>query len=73
MNTNRNRRGNVDVDTIISGIGITLVTLLGANIWLLLSVRDRIGKADKRIDLQVQRLSRIVEWVEGQGKWRRCA
>ena len=73
MNTNRNRRGNVDVDTIISGIGITLVTLLGANIWLLLSVRDRIGKADKRIDLQVQRLSRIVEWVEGQGKRRRSA
>ena len=57
---------NVDADIIISVVALALVALIGANTWLLLSVRDRVGKADRRIEGQNQRITKVIEWADGQ-------
>ena len=56
----------VDADLIISVVALALVGLIGANTWLLLSVRDRVGKVDRRVEGQNQRLTKVIEWAEGQ-------
>ncbi len=61
----------VDTDTIISTVALALVALIGANTWLLLAVRDRIGKVDKRVEGQNQRLTKVIEWAEDQGSPKR--
>ncbi len=61
----------MDTDTIISGVALAIVTMLGAIVWLQLSVRDRIGKVDKRIEAQGQRVTKLIEWIEGQSKPKR--
>ena len=63
---------NVDVDFIISAVALALVALIGANTWLLLSVRDKIGGVDRRVEAQGQRLTKLIEWIEGQGNKRRA-
>ena len=57
---------NVDADLIISVVALALVGLIGANTWLLLSVRDRVGKVDRRVEGQNQRITKVIEWAEGQ-------
>ena len=57
----------MDVDAIVSVVALALVALIGANTWLLLSVRDRIGGVDRRVEAQGQRVTKLIEWVEGQG------
>ena len=61
----------MDTDTIISGVALAIVTMLGLIVWLQLSVRDRIGKVDKRVEAQGQRTARLIEWIEGQSKPKR--
>ena len=61
----------MDVDAIVSVVVVALVALIGANTWLLLSVRDRIGGVDRRVEAQGQRLTKLIEWIEGQGNKRR--
>ena len=61
----------MDVDAIVSAVALALVALIGANTWLLLSVRDRVGGVDRRVEAQGQRLTKLSEWVEGQGKPKR--
>ena len=61
----------MDVDAIISAVALALVALIGANTWLLLSVRDKIGGVDRRVEAQGQRVTKLIEWVEGQGKPKR--
>ena len=56
----------MDADLIISIVVLALVALIGANTWLILTVRDRIGKVDKRVEGQNQRLKKVIEWAEGQ-------
>ncbi len=56
----------MDVDAIISVVALALVALIGANTWLLLSVRDKIGGVDRRVEAQGQRVTKLIEWVEGQ-------
>ena len=56
----------MDVDGIISAVALALVALIGANTWMLLSVRDRIGNVDKRIDAVGQRIGKLADWLEGQ-------
>jgi hypothetical protein len=56
----------VDVDAIISAVALALVALIGANTWLLLLVRDKIGGVDRRVEAQGQRLTKLIEWAEGQ-------
>ena len=56
----------MDVDAIVSVVALALVALIGANTWLLLSVRDRVGKVDRRVEGQGQRISRLAEWLEDQ-------
>ena len=58
--------GSVDVDAIVSAVALALVALIGANTWLLLSVRDKIGQVDRRVEGQNQRLTKVIEWAEGQ-------
>ena len=58
---------DVDADLIISVVALALVALIGANTWLLLSVRDRVGKVDRRVEGQNQRLTKVIEWAEDQG------
>ena len=57
---------SVDADLIISVVALALVALIGANTWLLLSVRDRVGKVDRRVEGQNQRITKVIEWAEGQ-------
>ena len=57
----------MDVDALVSVVALALVALIGANTWLLLSVRDRIGGVDRRVEAQGQRVTKLIEWVEGQG------
>ena len=61
----------MDVDAIVSVVVAALVALIGANTWLLLVVRDRIGGVDRRVEAQGQRLTKLIEWVEGQGQPKR--
>ena len=61
----------MDVDGIISVVALALVALIGANTWLLLSVRDRVGKVDRRVEGQNQRLTKVIEWAEDQGSPKR--
>jgi hypothetical protein len=61
----------VDVDGIISVVALALVALIGANTWLLLSVRDKIGGVDRRVEGQNQRLTKVIEWAEDQGSPKR--
>ena len=56
----------VDADLIISVVALALVGLIGANTWILLSVRDRVGKVDRRVEGQNQRITKVIEWAEGQ-------
>ena len=56
----------MDVDAIVSVVALALVALIGANTWLLLTVRDRISKSDKRVESLGQRVARLIEWVEEQ-------
>ena len=62
----------MDVDVIVSVVVVALVALIGANTCLLLSVRDKIGGVDRRVEAQGQRLTKLIEWVEGQGNKRRA-
>ena len=62
---------SVDADLIISVVALALVALIGATTWLLLSVRDKGGKVDKRVEGQNQRLKKVIEWAEDQGSPKR--
>ena len=61
----------MDVDALVSVVALALVALIGANTWLLLSVRDRIGGVDRRVEAQGERVTKLIEWVEGQGQPKR--
>ena len=63
----------MDTDTIISGIALAIVAAQGLNAWMVLSVRDRVGKVDRRIDALGQRVAKLIEWIEGQSKPKRRA
>ena len=56
----------MDVDAIISAVALALVALIGANTWLLLSLKDRISKSDKRVEALGQRITKLIEWIETQ-------
>ena len=61
----------MDTDTIISGVALAIVTMLGGIVWLQLSVRDRIGKVDKRIEVHGQRVTKLIEWIENNSSRKR--
>jgi hypothetical protein len=45
--------------------------MLGGILWLQLSVRDRIGKVDKRIEAHGQRVTKLIEWIENNSPRKR--
>ena len=55
----------MDADLIISTVALAIVVPMGVNTWLLLTLSDLIGKADRRIEGQNQRLTKVIEWAEG--------
>ena len=61
----------MDADLIISVVVLALVALIGTNTWLILMVRDKVGKVDKRGEGQSQRLTKVIEWAEDQGSPKR--
>ena len=61
----------MDTDTIISGVALAIVGMLGLIVWMIFSVRDRIGKVDKRIEALSQRTAKLSEWLEGQSTRKR--
>ena len=61
----------MDTDTIISGVALAIVSMLGLIVWMILSVRDRIGKVDKRIEALSQRTTKLSEWLERQSTRKR--
>ena len=61
----------MDVAAIVSVVVAALVALIGANTWLLLMVRDKVGKVDKRVEGQNQRLKKVIESAEDQGSPKR--
>ena len=63
----------MDADLIISGVAIAVILLNAASLFLILSVRDRVSDAAKRIDAQAQRITRLTEWLEGQKPVRKNA
>tara|TARA_B100001123_G_scaffold337760_1_gene382156 strand:+ start:1203 stop:1394 length:192 start_codon:yes stop_codon:yes gene_type:complete len=54
----------VDIDLIISGVAFAVILLNAASLFLILSVRDRVGDVSKRIDAQAQRITRLTDWLE---------
>lgn len=58
----------MDVDLIVSGVAFAVILLNAGSLFLILSVRDRLGNIVKRIDAQTQRVTRLTDWLEGQQK-----
>ena len=63
----------MDADLIVSAVAFAIILLNAASLLLILSVRDRVGNVDKRVDAQAQRISRLTEWLEGQKPTRKNA
>ena len=62
----------MDADLTISIVALAIVALNGASVFLALSIRDRVGAIGKRLDAQMQRVNRLIEWLEAdQGKKKR--
>ena len=58
----------MDADYIISLVAFAIVALNGGSLIFLLSIRDKIRSLTKKIEGQTQRITRLSEWLEGQGK-----
>ncbi len=63
----------MDADLIISAVAFAVILLNAASLFLILSVWDRVGNVDKRVDAQAQRISRLTEWLAGQKPTRKNA
>jgi predicted component of type VI protein secretion system len=61
----------VDADYIVSAVAVGIIVLNGLTLFLVFSARDKIGTLGKRLDTQTQRITRLTEWLEGQGKAKR--
>ena len=58
----------MDADYIVSAVAIGIIVLNGLTLFLVFSARDKIGTLSKRLDTLIQRITRLSEWLEGQGK-----
>ena len=63
----------MDTDYIVSAVAFAIIILNAASLLLILSVRDRVGNVDKRVDAQAQRISRLTDWLEAQKPTRKNA
>jgi hypothetical protein len=63
----------VDADLIVSAVAFAIILLNAASLFVILSMRDRVGEVSKRLDAQAQRISRLTEWLEGQKPARKNA
>ena len=61
----------MDGDYIIAIAIFAVVALVGGVLLLNISIRDKLGTLSKRLDAQTQRITRLTEWLEGQGKAKR--
>jgi len=53
----------MDTDHILSAVILVFVTLTGASLFLLLSIKDKVTSFDKKLTAQSQKFTRLVEWV----------
>ena len=53
-------------DLVIAGAILIIVGMLGGTMFLLISIRDRVGSLDRRFNTQTQKFSRILGWLESQ-------
>ena len=63
----------MDADLIVSAVAFAIILLNAASLFLILSMRDRVGDMAKRVDAQAQRITRLTEWLEGQKTVRKNA
>ncbi len=63
----------MDADLIVSAVAFAIILLNAASLFVILSMRDRVGEVSKRLDAQAQRISRLTEWLEGQKPTRKNA
>ncbi len=63
----------MDADLIVSAVAFAIILLNAASLFVILSMRDRVGEVSKRLDAQAQRISRLTEWLEGQKPARKNA
>lgn len=55
----------MDSDHIISGLFLVVAGMLGGALFMIMSIRDKVSILDKRLNLQTQKLTRLLEWVDG--------
>ena len=63
----------MDADLIVSAVAFAIILLNAASLFVILSMRDRVGDMAKRVDAQAQRITRLTEWLEGQKTVRKNA
>ena len=63
----------MDADLIVSAVAFAIILLNAASLFVILSMRDRVGDMAKRVDAQAQRITRLTEWLEGQTPTRKNA
>jgi len=56
----------MDADHILSAVILVFVSLTGASLFLLLSIKDKVTSFDKKLHAQGQKFTRLVEWVNEQ-------
>ena len=63
----------MDADLIVSAVAFAIILLNAASLFVILSMRDRVGDMAIRVDAQAQRITRLTEWLEGQKTVRKNA
>ena len=58
----------MDPDLIIAGAILVIVGMLGGNLFLLISIRDRVGDLDRQLNAQTQKVSRLFGRLESPQK-----
>ena len=60
------KRVIVDSDIIIAAMILVVVGMLGGNLFLLVSIRDKISLLDRRFNAQPHKFMRISDWLESK-------
>ena len=56
----------MDSDIIIAAMILVVVGMLGGNLFLLVSIRDKISLLDRRFNAQTHKFMRISDWLESK-------
>ena len=56
----------MEPDLILAGAILIIVGMLGGNLFLLVSIRDKISLLDRRFNAQTHKFMRISDWLESK-------